>query len=181
MKVKKPSKIFVCSMSDLFHDEVSTGEFLSVLEIMYLAPQHQYIVLTKRPDNALQRITPLYSGSYSHYCNHRAAIERLWVGVTVENQQRADERIPILLWIPARKRFISVEPMLGPIDIRQFMKPWGMSQQKLDWVIAGPETGPNKRPFKDWWMEDLWKQCDTTGTPFFDKRPIPQMRQFPVG
>jgi len=81
--------------------------------------------------------------------------------------------------IPAKVRFISVEPMLEPINISKWLKPYGESQQKLDWVIAGPETGPNKRECKDEWIEDLWKQCDNAGVPFFDKRDNFQAREHP--
>jgi protein gp37 len=177
--VRKPQKVFVCSMSDLFHEEVTESQFRIVLESMHQADWHQYILLTKRISKALERITHLYAGRYSELNTHQTMIERCWFGVTVENQARADERIPELLFIPSKVHFISVEPMLEPINIAKWLKPYGMTQNRIDWVIAGPETGPRKRPCKDEWMYDLWKQCDKARIPFFDKRDNPQMREYP--
>jgi protein gp37 len=117
----------------------------------------------------------------------------VWLGVTAENQQRADERIPILLQIPAAVRFVSVEPMLGPVDLTQIdiggnvwinsltgdcksYHPYGgmwkinESKNKLDWVICGGETGPGARPMHPEWARSLRDQCQAAGTPFFFKQ-----------
>ena len=94
--------------------------------------------------------------------------ENFWLGVSVENQKRADERISILLQIPAAKHFVSVEPMLGPVDLWPYL----YSKETLDWVIAGPETGPKARPCNKKWVADLYKQCRAAGVPFWDKTDI---------
>lgn len=112
----------------------------------------------------------------------RWPLPNLWLGVTAENQARADERIPTLLRIPAAKRFVSVEPMLGPVDLEK--TPAGdilcrcdgcmrvTRDTRLDWVITGAETGPHARPCKREWVADLYEQCHAAGVPFFDKRDV---------
>ena len=174
---KKPKKVFICSMSDLFHENLGDGSRVMVFYAMRDYPQHTYMILTKRPDRMAyflrRRISP----------NCIKAIPNLWLGVTAENQKRADERISILLQIPAAIRFVSVEPMLNSIDIRNYVLPphttLGLNGEtkyytpylnsRLDWVIVGPETGPGKRECKPEWIEDLYDQCKAAGVPFFDK------------
>lgn len=106
----------------------------------------------------------------------------IWLGVTAENQRTADERIPILLQIPAAKHFVSVEPMLEPVNLMRGL-PLAMSDIQglvysprggpfLDWVIAGPETGPRARPTRIDWVRDLQRQCHAAGVPFFDKKDV---------
>ncbi|MDI9393487.1 MAG: phage Gp37/Gp68 family protein [Synergistota bacterium] len=122
----KPRKIFVCSMGDLFHDDVELEWLYKIFGVIARCPQHRFMVLTKRP--ARMRIffnTPIpVPGHYGYYIKREGVplevFNHLWLGVTAENQRTADERIPILLQIPAAVRFVSVEPMLGPVDI----SPW---------------------------------------------------------
>jgi len=164
LKLKKPSMIFVSSMGDLFHPDVQDQWLLDIWHVMEHSPQHTFLVLTKRP---------LIARSF---LLSREPIKHIWIGVTAENQARADERIPILLSIPAAKHFVSVEPMLGPVDLRFNDEEEDCDgcmedrRHNLNWVIAGPETGPNKRPCKDEWIEDLHKQSEAAGVPFWDKR-----------
>lgn len=94
-------------------------------------------------------------------------IENMWLGVTVEDQQRADERIPLLLECPAVVRFVSVEPMLGPVDLRLDHK--HAVEPVIDWVIAGGETGPGARRADPEWLESLRDQCIAGDVPFFFK------------
>ncbi|NSW84086.1 MAG: phage Gp37/Gp68 family protein [Syntrophothermus sp.] len=122
----KPKRIFVCSMSDLFHDDVPYEFLFKVFDVIYMSQYgkymtpiepHTFMILTKRPENALKFIThalPRWGGK---------PFPHLWLGVTAENQQAADERIPILLQIPAVVRFVSVEPMLGPVDLGKWIGP----------------------------------------------------------
>ena len=187
LRWKKPRKIFVCSMGDLFHPDVS-GDFLyEIWGIMAQCPQHIFMVLTKRPeimrlwyDDIFIRLNPLY---------RKNPLPNIWLGVTAENQARADERIPILLRVPAAVRFVSVEPMLGPIELehyfpeydylptcKYFRIAYGLDSNKpvivrsgIDWVICGGETGPGARPMHPDWVRSLRDQCVTAGVPFFFK------------
>jgi protein gp37 len=176
-KVKKPSRIFVCSMSDVFHPDVRLGWQIDVLGRIANDELHRnghaYIVLTKRPDIMKGVLAQILEGS---------VLSNLWIGVTAENQARADERIPILLSVPAAVRFVSVEPMLGPVDLFEYL--WS-PHQRLDWVIAGPETGPKARQFYREWIDmpydclGLCNQCTRYGVPFFDKREPFIRREWP--
>ena len=175
---KKSRKIFVCSMGDLFHSNVPFHALRKIFFYIYGQRQHKYLILTKRPGNMKIRFEQLGKFQYNPYdFNH------VWLGVTAENQKRADERIPILLQIPAAVRFVSVEPMLGPVDLlgqehigRIHSK---HEVERLDWVIAGPETGPGARECKPEWIEDLYEQCKAAGVSFFDKRKDYLAREFP--
>ena len=114
LKLKKPSRIFVCSMGDLFHDDVGYS-IVDIFDVMSSTPQHTYMLLTKRPEKmrSLFRLNGPLLGS--------EPLPNVWLGVTAENQARADERIPILLQIPAAVRFVSIEPMLGPITLGRYL------------------------------------------------------------
>jgi len=196
---KKPRMVFVGSMGDLFHEDVPE-HWIDRVFCMMTSPHcganhHTYLLLTKRP----QRIYA--DGQVQRFRKWR----NIWLGVTAENHVEACERIPWLLQIPAAVRFVSVEPMLGPVKMRRSVltcgagvgsvpsgppyyrdENWltgyvGNSDHKgkgagfcdggrLDWVIAGPETGPGARPCDPRWIEDLALQCDQAKVPFFDKR-----------
>jgi protein gp37 len=171
---KKPRRIFVCSMGDLFHDEVSFSDILDVMSLARTYSRHTYIFLTKRPERMAQYV--------KEYERNRLP-DNVWLGVTAEKQKRADERIPILLQIPAAIRFVSVEPMLEAVDLSEWLSPCSYycdhdadggghrpQRSKLHWVIAGPETGPGKRLCKTEWLRDLYLECDNAGVPFFLKK-----------
>jgi protein gp37 len=174
---KKPSRIFVCSMGDLFHDDVD-GEWLKdIFSIIRAYPHHTFLILTKRPQNVNKRYFDYFGHtSYSH----------VWLGVSVEDQKTADERIPILLQILAAYRFVSVEPMLSNIILK---KEWferihykyggehrkgplwdGIIIPGISWVICGSESGPKRRPCKVDWIRNLKNQCINAGIPFFLKQ-----------
>lgn len=159
LRWKKPSKIFVCSMGDLFHEDVGFDVIRRIWAVMTTARQHTYMILTKRPE----RMKQFYEWMQKQEFKVETAWDNIWLGVTAENQQRADERIPILLQIPAAKRFVSVEPMLGEIDITKYLT-------QLDWVICGCESGPNRRTCQTEWIRDLKNQCISVGVPFFLKQ-----------
>jgi len=194
-KWKKPRTVFVCSMGDLFHRDVPYDEIAFVFHEMARSPQHTYLVLTKRPDEML--------AFWKRY-RYDTGIELepppsyIWFGVTCENQQRANERIPLLLQCPAAVRFVSVEPMLGPVDISiaeiEFSgghpddpASYEYSANVLDWVIVGGETGPGARPMHPGWARDIRDQCQAAGVPYFFKQmsrkaPIPDdlmIREWP--
>jgi len=150
IKWKKPRKIFVCSMGDLFHDDVKTEWLLDIWEIAKSCPQHTFQWLTKRPLN-MQRFFET---------QNLPIFDNLWIGVTAENQKCWDERVPILMKIPAAIRFVSVEPMLGPIS----------TDPVVDWIICGCESGPKARPTNISWFRNLRDRCIKSNTPFFLKQ-----------
>jgi len=191
-KVKKPCVIGVQFMGDLFHRDVSEDLVHAIYNQIYDCKQHTFLILTKRPDRLFE------FHSHSMFLSNDP-IENLWLGVSVENQKTADERIPILLQIPAAVRFVSVEPMLGPVDIDKYpglrcggcgytemddLINWDHSRCKaptnrLDWVICGAETGPGARRMDLDWARDLYGQCRDIGVPFFMKQtskkgPLPK-------
>jgi len=130
MKWKKPARIFVNSMSDLFHHDVPIGFIAGVWSSMLVADHHTFIVLTKRPKRMLDVVSKLY-GDQFFYTQH---LPNVWLGVSAEDQQTADERIPLLLETPAAKRVVSIEPALGPVDIGM-SKHWPSRWVRLSWTV----------------------------------------------
>lgn len=173
---KRPRRIFVNSMGDLFHDNVPDDWIDRVFAVMALAPQHTFLVLTKRAPRMRRYITAI--GRTACIATEVLRIDRdqplellrwplpnVWLGVSAEDQARADERIPRLLETPAAKRFVSCEPLLGPIHLARFNLPC-----TLDWVIAGGESGAGARPMHPDWARGLRDQCAAAGVPFFFKQ-----------
>lgn len=154
---KKPTTVFVNSMSDTFHEKVPFEFIDSMFNVMVNNPQHRFLLLTKRPDRALE-----YIDRHSPKGMPRHA-PNIWIGVTAEDQTAADIRIPTLLKMPAAVRFVSVEPMIGPVNIEAY---------KLDLVICGCESGPKARPAKIDWIRSLRDQCVESGTPLFLKQMV---------
>ena len=165
-KWKKPCTIFVCSMSDLFHPDVPDGFIHSLLE--NTINRHTYIILTKRAERMAEIMTEWAIEGDGYY-------ENVWLGVSVEDQERADERIPQILKVPAAVRFLSVEPLLAPIDLKlrkvvQFDSGSGIGHLPIDWVIAGGESGPGARPCNIDWLQSIRDQCYEAGVPCFIKQ-----------
>ena len=162
----KPRRIFVCSMGDLFHKKVPWSFIKRVFETMEQAPQHIYQVLTKR------------SRDMAEWGRHHPDTpDHVWFGVTAENQEWADRRIPDLLHTPSAIRFVSAEPMLGPLTLSKYLTshptyPSGKAYKRpaLDWVIVGCESGPKRRPMKLKWAIDLVEQCREFQVPVFVKQ-----------
>jgi len=149
LRWKKSRTIFVNSMSDLFHEKVPAAFISKVFRVMSRAPQHTFQVLTKRSENML------------HLSHSLPWPENVWMGVSVENSDYL-ERIDDLRDTPARTKFISFEPLLGPIlDI---------DLTGIDWVIVGGESGPRARPMAPSWVKDIRDQCLSAGVPFFFKQ-----------
>jgi protein gp37 len=183
---RKPHSIFVCSMGDLFHESLSFSDIDTVYEIMAYNPQHIFIVLTKRPERALEYFrwlgekvksigfdsiptrseNPLdYIGGPSH----------IWIGVTAENQEQADKRIPILLQIPSEIHFVSCEPLLGLLNLLKYLPVIAGHDKfnrdsQVDWVIVGGESGHNARAIHPYWVTSLKEQCNKSSTAFFFKQ-----------
>ncbi len=178
LRLRKPSRIFVCSMSDLFHEDVPFEFVDQVFDVMATARKHTFMVLTKRPRRLLEYARSRTRETGEGYLNEG----NVWLGVTAENQARADERIPILLETPAAVRFVSIEPMLGPVNLNNIKyrpgdEGWLSAFNEgawpelghVDWVIAGGETGPNARPMHPDWARSLRDQCQAVGVPFHFK------------
>ena len=202
-KWKSGKKVFVCSMSDLFHDLIPVKARSDIMDIIADQSEVTFLILTKRPSMMESCLRGASKKMIALLYEYLLPLKNLWLGVTAENQNRADERMPVLLQIPAAVRFVSVEPMLGPVDLTElyydFHDParsyslltgipydWDYDQEvpedrkdSLDWVIAGPETGPGARECKPEWIEDLYEQCKAAGVPFFDKRKKYLAREFP--
>ena len=202
LRWKKPRRIFVNSMSDLFHEKLSNEEIAAVFGVMAASPRHTFQVLTKRaermgewfawaaqvaptatcvvaaaahlwPDDRDGRMKFVHGASTGR---SNWPLPNVWLGVSVEDQRRADERIPLLLETPAAVRFISAEPLLGPIkgctswrhrDLAEYpSKP----DRKLDWVIIGSESGPGARPMATEWAAWIVDDCAADGVAVFTKQ-----------
>lgn len=177
-KWKKPRRIFVCSMGDLFHEAVPF-DFIwqDVFGVIEDCKRHTFLILTKRP----QRINDFLDYVSKDLSKNIDFPENVWLGVSVEDQPTADERIPILLQVPAAKHFVSYEPALGPIDLKIFSGEYheDIKNNKIvyhymiddiDWVIAGCESGPHRRSAKIDWFKSLRDQCEAAKVPFFLKQ-----------
>jgi protein gp37 len=164
LRWRKPRRIFVNSMSDLFHESLPFSDIDKIITTMVGAPQHTYQILTKRPKRMLEYFR---SGRHDDgWGPDRATYhleEKIWIGVSVEDQNTADERIPLLLQVPAEVRFVSYEPALGPV----YFTPW---LHRLDWLIIGGESGPGARPFDVAWAESAIEQAKAAGVPVFMKQ-----------
>jgi protein gp37 len=162
---RKPSRVFVNSMSDLFHDEVPGAFIEQVFAAMVATPRHTYQILTKRADN-MRRFMVAWQQ------RHGSVPPNVWLGVSVENQEHGDERIPLLLQAPAAVRFLSCEPLLGPLRLFAPEGPVGATAAgaRLDWVIVGGESGRGARPFDVAWARALINQCREAGVACFVKQ-----------
>jgi protein gp37 len=235
LRWRKPRRIFVNSLSDLFHEAVPDGYIARVWDVMAQCPQHTFQILTKRHARMRSWVTrwadtagdadvespdglpPMPRGPgavRAVYGSGRARLfadmldamgdpppgcayplydwmggqrwwppmlSNVWLGVSVEDQMWADIRIPALLDTPAAVRFLSCEPLLGPVDLRGWLSdpPWvdgdlwppsNARERSFDWVIAGGESGPGARPMDLAWARSLVEQCQTAGVPVFVKQ-----------
>lgn len=193
LRWRRPRRIFVNSMSDLFHEAISFDRIAGLFGVMAMAPQHTFQVLTKRPARAREFFKWIANDadgptmgcvlSARVMCGTRSwkhepdddgppwPLPNVWLGVSVEDQKRADERIPLLLRTPAAVRWISAEPLLGPVDLEPYIR--GLARvgaPDLNWVVVGGESGPGARPFDIAWARSLRDQCKAAGVPFFLKQ-----------
>jgi len=217
LKRKKPTTYFVNSMGDLFHESVPDEWIDQVFAVMALCPQHTFQVLTKRAERMRDYVNAVVSdrtrftkwaargSDIARSCDRASEVpahwplDNVWLGVSTERQKEADERIPLLLQTPAAVRFVSAEPLLGPIDLTRI----GLSEKtvnhlgfytnattghpqhsipRLDWVIVGGESGPGARPMHPQWVRALRDQCDAAEVCFFFKqwgewKPLNQFKE----
>ncbi|KKN58404.1 hypothetical protein LCGC14_0552170 [marine sediment metagenome] len=149
---KRPRKVFVCSMSDLFHEKVPLSFIVDVYKTISATPRHTYQILTKRPE----RMCDIWTYPFP--------LSNVWYGVTVENQAERWRiaHLRSIPWAPGAIRFLSCEPLLGPLDLH-------LVKGGIQWVIVGGENGPCARPMEQEWVIDIRDQCVSAGVPFFFK------------
>lgn len=149
LRWKTPKRIFVNSMSDLFHEDVPMDYIKQVFDVMALAHWHQYQVLTKRSDRVFELSKKLNW------------VPQIWMGVSVETEKYT-HRIDDLRKTGAQVKFLSLEPLLGPLG--------KLNLRGIDWVIVGGESGPRARPVDPGWVTEIRNQCVLEGVPFFFKQ-----------
>jgi protein gp37 len=192
---RKPARVFVDSMGDLFHKDVPDDFIDNVFATMGMYPQHTFQILTKRADRMADWFRDIGGATRRDWVAYAAArlfniksiklinwpLPNVWPGVSIENQTAADERIPLLLQTPAAVRFVSVEPMLEMVKVLRYMPhTWTLRGHDhpteitpgLDWVICGCESGPQARPMEIDWAYDLRDQCIAMRVPFFFKQAV---------
>lgn len=212
LRWRRPRRIFVCAHGDLFHESVPDEWIDCVFAVMALAGHHTFQVLTKRPERMRAYLTdpampervnavldamleehgckPLWGGSYDDAEDRLRGgpLPNVWLGTSVEDQTRADERVHHLLSTPAAVRWLSAEPLLGLIDLRHLqpgdppteidalagrhgvIRPHRGECERIDWVVAGGESGPNARPMHPDWARSLRDQCAAAGVAFLFKQ-----------
>jgi len=206
LKRKKPTTYFVNSMSDLFHEKVTDDQLDQIFAVMALTPHHTYQILTKRPERMLKyfewcerrhnsagkpisfcRVDAIEEATaqWSHCWEiKKFPLPNVWLGVSVENQKAAGDRIPLLLQTPAAVRFLSCEPLLEEVDIKSpivksaahcgtgLFKITDRSylSSPIDWVIAGGESGSNARKCELDWLRSLRDQCQDANIALFVKQ-----------
>jgi len=177
---RKPERVFVNSMADLFHDDVPEEFIFKVWKTMLESPRHTYMILTKRPQRMKVVVKKIETWLADTYPSRRTIagvpLPNVWLGVSCEDQKMRIRRIPHLLNTPAAVRFVSLEPMLGGIDLWQYLggnrNPIGEAYggKGLDLVICGGESGPGARPMELEWARSVRDQCVAAGVPFFMKQ-----------
>lgn len=210
LRWREPRRIFVCAHGDLFHENVPDGWIDRVFAVMALCPQHTFQVLTKRAARMRKYCSNLRNddarwfaalqsvrtgeGSFALQDAHdrlddMGVLRNVWLGVSVEDQARADERIPDLLATPAAMRWLSCEPLLGPVMLDRLPTKDGWrdvlsgdyhtgpavicgepGDPTINWVIVGGESGPKARPMHPDWARSLRDQCAAAGVPFLFKQ-----------
>lgn len=163
---RAPRCIFVNSTSDLFHERLPDDAIYRVFAVMALCPQHRFIVLTKRAERMrryFERCAKLIKTRLGTFCQKVVwPLPNVVVGVSIEDQSTADERIPHLLATPAACRMVSAEPLLGPVDLPKL--------GGLSWVVTGGESGPGARPAHPEWFMSIRDQCSAAGVAYFHKQ-----------
>lgn len=202
LRWRQPSTIFVDSMSDLFYDRRPDEHIAAVFGVAAACPQHTFLILTKYADRMRQwferagRLTlddlrvmayRAVNGTSDAMRVPRGThwpLSNVWLGVSVENQDAADERIPELLATPAVVRFLSCEPLLGPVDVRRWLpltdnerhllsrEAAERTRPRVGWLIDGCESGKEARPALPEWFDSLEAQCRAAGVPYFHKQQM---------
>jgi len=189
------TRVFCASLADVFEDKPDQPEMddwrIDLFQLIIETPSLDWLLLTKRPEN----VCPMIERATGFSDCLMWFPDNVWIGTSVENQEQADKRIPELLKVPAAVRFLSVEPLLGSVDLENWVMPddsrpsHGIltGDSLIDWVIVGGESGPNARPMHPDWVRAIRDQCQMADVPFFmkqmyKKQSIPDdlfIRQFP--
>lgn len=189
-------RVFCASLADWLDDEVPIEWLTNLLETIHSTPNLDWLLLTKRPQNWQSRLEAAHRFAWDHgdserhdevmnwlgaWAHAHVPPDNIWIGTSVENQSAADERIPLLLTIPAKVRFLSCEPLLGSVDLHSphiKVETWRVGESfdgpaplsGIHWVIAGGESGPKARPMHPDWARSLRDQCKAAGVPFLFKQ-----------
>src|SRR3954447_11613302 len=147
-KARRPAFVFCASLADVFDNKADPAWRAELFETIRGTPWLVWLLLTKRPQNIRAMLPPDWGEGYSN----------VWLGVSVENQEEAERRVPVLLEVPARLRFVSAEPLLEEVTLA----PW-LGRGRLEWVICGAESGPGRRPFQRDWARRLRDECGAAG------------------
>lgn len=176
-------RVFCASLADWLDDEIPIEWLADLLRVIHETPNLDWLLLTKRPHNFNERIEKAFEFTHGEgwqsLWTQGEAPENVWIGTSVEDQKRSDQRIPDLLKIPAKVHFLSCEPLLSAV---------ALNLHDIEWCIVGGESGRGKRPFNPDWARQIRFQCEDAGTAFFMKQidkvqPIPEdlmIREFPV-
>jgi protein gp37 len=175
LRWRKPARVFVNSMSDLFEASVPDEYIVEVFDVMANARRHSFQLLTKRHARMRSFVTRYVAGEFGSSREDgggapAGVLPNVWLGVSVESQKWADIRIPALLDTPAAVRFLSCEPLLGPVMLPLSWLHREGYDGRVDWIIVGGESGPGARPMHPDWARTLRDQCQVTGTPFLFKQ-----------
>ena len=165
LRWKRPRRIFVDSMSDLFHDNIADEQIAAVWGVMAACPQHTFQVLTKRPDRMLAWFDWQREETMGWWGVAPWPLPNVWLGVSVEDWTTAETRIPDLLRCPAAVRWVSYEPALGPVNFAPWLKcdkalgVEALGVEALDWIVVGGESGPDARVCDAEWIRDTIQAC----------------------
>lgn len=176
-------KVFCCSLADVFDNQADPAWRLDLWGLIESTPHLDWLLLTKRPQN-IAGMLPGNADAHGQPWSNAWPWPNVWLGCTTENQEEADRRVPHLLSIPAAKRFLSCEPLLGPVDLSLHMGSWPVRDpakhrtdwdmrsynEGVHWVIAGGESGPHARPMSPAWVRSLRDQCAAANVPFHLKQ-----------
>lgn len=154
---RRPRAVFVVDMGDLFHELVPDADIHRIFETIRRSSRHLFFICTKRPKRMIDFLAFHYTVT-----DFNSTFPHVWWGVTAENQQRLNERLPLLLQVPSKNRYISAEPLLGPLEIG----PIGM----LKWIIVGGESGRGCRPMDLDWARNIRDQCAEAGVAYYFKQ-----------
>lgn len=168
----RPARVFCASLADVFDNQADPAWRCDLWDLIWQTPWLTWMLLTKRPMNIAKMLPTKAAGALADWGDGWPTV---WLGTTVENQEEADRRIPHLLAVPARRRFVSCEPLLGPVGLKQWFRndyPGGVyySPNGLHWVISGGESGPEARPSHPDWHRALRDQCARAGVAYFFKQ-----------
>ncbi|AQQ35107.1 phage Gp37/Gp68 family protein [Burkholderia cenocepacia] len=173
-------RVFCASLADVFDNAVNPYWRADLFDVIEQTPNLDWLLLTKRIGNVLPMIEDMAARRFDLECLHEPRLpDNVWLGATIANQAEADRDIPKLLAVPARVRFLSMEPLLSPVDLTSIpwgglrvsaLQGWSSPEHGLHWVIVGGESGHDARPMHPDWVRSLRDQCNSAGVPFLFKQ-----------